>query len=112
MRPWTVANGSALDPTGYAGAGHDNALQVLDQFNIDHEVLTVSDIADLELDGMRSSFTDLVPLEVVNCEVVVDVDGLRVVVDVFVLVVDIFAVVVGVVVILLISTSGKGSGCG
>jgi len=54
-------------------------------------------------------------LEIETVEVVVDIDGLRLVVDIFIVMADGFGVVVGVLivfVILLFSTWGKDSGWG
>lgn len=59
--------------------------------------------------------TELALLEVAIFEMVVDFDGLGVMVEIFVVMVDVFCVVVGVlvvVVLLLFSTSGKASGRG
>ncbi len=55
----------------------------------------------------------LLGIEIV--EIVVDIDGLRLVVDIIIVVADVFGVVVGplvVLAILLFSTWGKTSGCG
>jgi hypothetical protein len=58
---------------------------------------------------------DFVLLKIEIVEVVVDIDGLRLVVDIFIVMADGFGVVVGALIvfaILLFSTWGKTSGCG
>lgn len=58
---------------------------------------------------------DFVLLEIEIAETVVDIDALRLVVDIFIVVADVLGVVVGALVIfaiLLFSTWGKTSGCG